>query len=123
VQLVSRKQSLSDENKSDTALSESSSKCAKRRNQIEMENPAKRFRLGLQVHENNEQEMEAVSSKFLSQDSDGHIDLVNPQNEATNGAVEEILVSDVGISDFFALSKNKGLLSIFHSLLAFIVEV
>jgi hypothetical protein len=108
-------QSPSDEDKSDTMLPELSSKAAKRRQQIENENTAKRAKLDLEVHKNKGQLMEIVSNRSLAEDSDGHLDLVKLGNETANAAAEEILVPDVGISDFFALSKNKGLSSIIHS--------
>src|SRR5271155_2279927 len=97
-------QSLSDDNKSDTMLPGSTSTHAKRGHQIENENIAKRAKLDPVVHEIKRQQMEIVSSKSLDVDSDGKFDQVKPGNEGENAAAEEILVPDVGISDFFALS-------------------
>jgi hypothetical protein len=108
-------QSLSNETKSDTTLPELSSKCAKRGHQIENENTAKRAKLDLEDHENKGQRMETVSNKSLIEDSNGYIDLAKLGNETERAAAEEFLVPDVGISDFFALSENKGLSSINYS--------
>ena len=117
-------QSLSDENKSNTILSESPSTCAKRGHQIENANSSKRAKLDLEVHENEGQRMGAASDKPLSEDSEGHIDLVKGGNQTENAAAEEILVPDVGISDFFALSKDKGLsLPIYSHIRLFVVDI
>jgi hypothetical protein len=124
MQLATRMQSLSDENKSDTTLPESSSKCAKRGHQIEIENTAKRAKLDVEVHENKDQGMETVSNNSVVEEIDSSIDLVKLGNETESVTTEEILVPDVGISDFFALSKNKGLSRIIHShIRLFVLEI
>jgi hypothetical protein len=99
-------QSLPDENKSDMKFPESPSKCAKRGNKVENENPAKRAKLNLR---NKRQGVEILSNRSTSGDANGSIDLAMVENETESGTVEEILVPDVGISDFLALSKDKGL--------------
>jgi len=118
MQLATRMQSLSDEDKLDRMLSESSSKATKRGQQIENENTAKRAKLDLEVHENKGQPIETMSYRSLTEDSDGHLDLVKLRDETADAAAEEILVPDVGISDFFALSEDKGMSSIINPLFA-----
>jgi hypothetical protein len=117
VHLANRTQSQSHESGSNAIPPEPSLKCAKRGHQIENENNAKRAKTDLEAHRNKEQRMEIPPNKSLVEDSDCHIDLAKLGHDTANAAAEEILVPDVGISDFFVLSKNKGLSSITHPLI------
>ncbi len=108
-------QSLSDENEFGTLLPEPSSKGAKRGHQIEREYAAKRTKVDQKVHKYKRQQVKTMPNKSLPEDTDSYIDLVKLGDETESAAVEDILVPDVGISDFCALSKHEGLSNIIHS--------
>src|SRR5438045_7241925 len=107
-------QSLSDENKFVTKLSEPSPKGAKRGYQVENDDAAKRAKVDREVHEKKGQQKETVSNKSFSENLDSNIDLAELGDENESGAAEEILVPDDGISDFFALSEHTGLSNSIH---------
>jgi hypothetical protein len=95
------------ENGVDTILPDSSSISGKRGHQTENESSVKRAKLDLKVHQAKGERMEIVLKKLLTVDSQLGID-------SENATTEEILVPHVGISDFIALAKDKGLSNIIY---------
>jgi hypothetical protein len=96
------------EERTDKRALQLSAKSAKRGSQTGNENPAKRAKIDLEVDKNKGQRMEIVSNKSLAEGSNDNMDLIKLGDDTADTAAEEFLVSDVGISDFLVLSKNKG---------------